>query len=601
MPVKNNHENRPAAPLKSAEADNKKCFIVTAEEMQAYKGELARMGRTMVVCGAIVGASLYVGGCAESQPASKPAYTSALQTEAKHRPKTNAEIQQIRIAKQEARQTADPKLLSKFSKSSNYEIRMEAAANTHTPPKALLELAADKDGLVRVKAIGNPNTPTDQLSRMLWDHNVSEAIREDIADYTNNETLIRQMAASPDLNIRCKAALKDNLPADALKALVHDKEDDVRETVASKVSPPFETWTVLVNDPVERVRNTAIHRLRFHDGRGNLSESLLLVMAESPNKEVRKIAAGSKQATNRVLEISVRDQDEWVRGEAAENTNLQPYLRSVLEKDQSRSVQKGLFREEYKKAKFSRDENYLRWMATHQSHAVRSAVAKNRYTPHESLLKLAVDPVDSVRMDLATSGSVPEECLEILSRDSDPKVRNLARQTISEKIADEERRRKERIAREKQYLEDQKQKRIAEEKKRAAEKKKREFVRKNGAPAASGSEERLKQAGNSNTSEAVLITLAIDPDYDVRSAVAINPSSTERVLKLLEDDPNKEVQWFLDHREEELARTMYNSHDRDLLICTGCISCTSACTGGCTMQCTGYTAGSPDAFKLKTY
>ena len=118
---------------KTNNSEPKKCLIVTAEEMQAYKDELARMGRTMVVCGAIVGASLYVGGCASSQPASKPAYNSASQTEAKYRPKTNAEIQQTRIAKQEASQTTDPKLLSKFSKSSNYEIRMEAAANTHTP------------------------------------------------------------------------------------------------------------------------------------------------------------------------------------------------------------------------------------------------------------------------------------------------------------------------------------------------------------------------------------------------------------------------------------------------------------------------------------
>ncbi|ACL06858.1 leucine rich repeat variant [Desulfatibacillum aliphaticivorans] len=570
------------------DSEPKKCLIVTAEEMQAYKGELARMGRIMVVCGAIVGASLYVGGCAGSQPVSKPAYTSASQTETKYRPKTNAEIQQIKTARQEARQTTDPKLLSKLSKSSNYEIRMEAAANPHTPPQALLKLAADEDGLVRVKAIHNPNTPTDQLSQMLWDQNVSEAIREDIADYTNNETLIRQMAASPDLNIRCKAALKQNLPADALKALVNDKEDDVRETLASKVAPPFETWMVLVNDPVERVRDTAIHCLHVLDGRGNLPESLLLVMAGSPNKEVRKIAAGSNRATDHVLTISVRDQDEWVRGEAAGNKNLSPYLRSVLEKDQSWSVQEGLYREELRKAEFSRDENYLRGMATHQSHAVRSTVAKNSHTPHESLLKLAVDPVDSVRMDLAISGSVPEECLEILSRDSNPKVRNLARQTIAEGIADEERRKKERIAREKKYLEDQEQKRIAKEKKRAAEKKKREFVRKNGAPAASDSEERLKQAGDPGTSEAVLITLAIDPDYEVRSAVAINPSSTERVLELLEDDPNNEVQWFLEHREEELARIRYNSHDRDLLQCTGCIGCTSACTCGCIMQCIAY-------------
>ena len=454
--------------------------------------------------------------------------------------------------------------------------------------------------MVRVKAIHNPNTPTDQLSQMLWDQNVSEAIREDIADYTYNETLIRQMAASPDLNIRCKAALKDDLPADALKALVNDKANDVRETVASRVAVPFETWLVLVDDPVEQVRDMAISTLRCLVRGGETTESQLLVMAGSSNKKVRMYAAGSTQATSRVLEIAVRDQDEWVRGEAAENQNLPPNLRRVLEKDHSFPVQRGLNREEWGKVGASSDEEYLRRMASHPSHAIRSGVAKNRFTPDDAFLKLAVDPVDEVRRNLATTRGVPEECLEILSRDSNPKVRNLARQNLAKNIADKERRKKEKIAREKKYLEDQEQKRIAEEKKRAAEKKKREFVRKNGAPAASDSEERLKQAGDPDTSEAVLITLAIDPDYEVRSAVAINPSSTERVLELLEDDPNKEVQWFLEHREEELARIRYNSHDRDSLQCSGCIGCTSACTCGCIMQCIGYVGDNyADQFRRK--
>lgn len=557
MPVKNNHENRPAAPLKSAEADNKKCFIVTAEEMQAYKGELARMGRTMVVCGAIVGASLYVGGCASSQ------------TAASHTAKPAASAQQIETARQQASQTSDPRLLSKLANHPSSKVRFKAADNPHTPPKDLLKLVKDEDAYTRVRAIRNPGTPRDGLLQIVLDEKTPWPVCSSIIKYTQDDALMRRLARSSNQSIRFSVAYNKEVSPDILAMLAQDKTDSVREGVAAQPGTPFETLLTLTKDPVKDVREDAVEALIDRDKDGKTTASQVQAMAQSSNLEIRKQAARSAQASDRVLEYLAKDQSEYVRACAAANKNLPAHVKTFLVKDESSLVIRALYGEDREKAKKTQDPELLSTMASHPYLWVREEVANNWHTPEDVLRKLAVDPSGVVRKKVAIKLKTPQDVIEALCRDSSSTVREAAQKTLA-------------------YHKE------AEQNKRSAQL--------NGSTTSPDSKARIAEASNENSSEAALKRLAKDPDENVRAAVVKNPSSTIEILALLLKDSSPKVKKALEERIAAMSKSSPNKpgYGYGAPAYKGSYSCTG-CTGGCTMQCTGYTAGSPDALRLKTY
>ncbi|WP_028316897.1 HEAT repeat domain-containing protein [Desulfatibacillum aliphaticivorans] len=558
MRKKFDEESKLAKVMQTNASDNKKCFIVTADEMQAFKGELAHMGRTMVVCGAIVGASLYVGGCATSQTATT------------HTARPAASAQTIEAARQQASQTTDPRLLSKLANHPSSKVRFKAAENPHTPSKALLKLVRDENEYIRIQAIRNPGTPRESLLQIAQDENTPWPVRRTIAEYTQDDALMRRLAQSSDEAIRFSVAYNKDVSPGILAMLARDKTDSVRKGVAAQPGTPFETLLALAKDPVKDVREDALEALIDRDKDGKTNATQVQAMAQSSNVEIRKQAARSAQASDQVLEYLAKDQNEYVRACTAANKNLPVHVKNFLVKDESSLVIRALYGEDRERAKKTQDPELLTTMASHPYLWVRVEVANNWYTPEDVLRKLALDPNGNVRKKVAQKLKTPQDVIAALCKDSSSTVRDAAQRTLA-------------------YHKD------TEQSLRSGQS--------GGADPMQDSKTRLAEASNENTGEAALKKLAKDPDENVRAAVIKNPSSTIEILALLVKDSSPKVKKALEERIAAMSKSSPNKpgYGYGAPAYKGSYRCTG-CTGGCTMQCIGYVgSGNPGAVQLKNY
>lgn len=141
------HKNKP----------EKKCIIVTSEQVQAFKENIAASGQAVFLGATITAVSLFGGGCAATW-----------------------EI---------ARDTKSPQELTELAKDTDTMVRQIVAHNRNTPADVLRKLAKDEDDWVRGNVAGHPNTPADVLRKLAEDED--GRVRGNVAENPNTPEDIR--------------------------------------------------------------------------------------------------------------------------------------------------------------------------------------------------------------------------------------------------------------------------------------------------------------------------------------------------------------------------------------------------------------------------
>lgn len=89
--------------------------------------------------------------------------------------------------------TADPKVLSKLSRSHDQKVRMFVAENVLTPPKVLARMSKDKNLNIRDAVASNPKTPIDILQKLVNQKNMflsEKAVETLLESYKQKKILL---------------------------------------------------------------------------------------------------------------------------------------------------------------------------------------------------------------------------------------------------------------------------------------------------------------------------------------------------------------------------------------------------------------------------
>ncbi len=125
----------------------KKCFVVTSEQLENLQKKVADSGKAVILGVAITAVSLFSDGCVSTY------YKTAL--------------------------IIDPQELRVLAKDTDEHVRKGVAVNINTPPDVFRDLAKDKNEDVRRQVAGNGNTPFDVLRELAGDKDkcVRSAVR----------------------------------------------------------------------------------------------------------------------------------------------------------------------------------------------------------------------------------------------------------------------------------------------------------------------------------------------------------------------------------------------------------------------------------------
>ena len=214
-----------------------------------------------------------------------------------------------------------------------------------------------------------------QLSETIANKDTSSDVLEEISKRNYPVTLRRLIPKHP------------NVSSDTLKKLSKDKDDRIRENVASNSNTPKETLYELSSDKNEVVRtrvagniNTPIETLKkLSEDEGNYRE-IQYAVGRNPNTPIETLEKLSDQEN---------PYDKPRRG-VAENPNTPTDILSRLSKD--------------------------------PVDGVRCSVASNRKTSPEILEKLASDNYYAVRRNVASNPETPNKTLQKLLKDKDKDV-----------------------------------------------------------------------------------------------------------------------------------------------------------------------------------
>ncbi|MDI9635845.1 hypothetical protein QM565_08615 [Geitlerinema splendidum] len=161
---------------------------------------------------------------------------------------------------------------------------LQQASNPNTPPEQLRELATCEDVAIRQLIVANPNTPTE----VLWEL---------------GKEFPEQLLENPVLPLLCLENLNlvNVIPIDTLICLFE------LETVPDYLQHGLLKASVDLREVL--VENS------------NVSVSILVLLAEDPEKEVRREIAKKTNTPVHLLELLAQDTDVWVREAIAENPN----------------------------------------------------------------------------------------------------------------------------------------------------------------------------------------------------------------------------------------------------------------------------------------
>ena len=245
----------------------------------------------------------------------------------------------------------------------------ELLADTAAPSEILEALSTAKDvGVLRLIA-GNPSTPAHVLKALVQD---------------SSELILQSLAKNP------------STPVDVLQTLFKDKKRDFRAVLAKNPSTPSALLEALAKESDLTIRRNV---LRHPSTPLNVQKALLEALAQETDKWDRKSVAENPSTPVEVLQALATDTEVVVRLAVAKNMSTPSAIREAL----------------------------LEALHREPDVTVRESVAWNTCTPVSTLETLAKDSDVKVRLSVAKNPSTPsatrEALFEALARDSDASVR----------------------------------------------------------------------------------------------------------------------------------------------------------------------------------
>jgi Ni,Fe-hydrogenase III small subunit len=147
------------------------------------------------------------------------------------------------------------------------------------------------------------------------------------------------------------------------------------------------------------------------------SPQLLQMLAKDSDELVRRGVAGNPSAPTCLLEVFATDPDEMVRQDVAENSSTPPEALDWLAKDPAVAVRKKVA------SNPSASDAVLTSLAVDPDDSIQAQVACNPSSPNAVLMSLARSAVKDVRKEVAGNPSTPASVLTSLSADSANDVR----------------------------------------------------------------------------------------------------------------------------------------------------------------------------------
>lgn len=449
------------------------------------------------------------------------------------------------------------------------------ATQATTPPRRLARLAAHPAAEVRRAVAANPNTPTPVLLRLAV-HFPEEVLHNPVLDLLllENPNLLAEMRPESRERLLGSPACWGEFVRWALK---YGEEEDLLALCRNPLLSQ-EALEALLGHPSEKVRQAARLHLGFRGAEvsaeaavleapteadsaqlfdalalGLVPPWLLGRIAQAPDYALRQAVAAHPHAPPEILARLLLDEAEEVRRAAAENPHTpQPARRFAQDLLLGRPLPPERLLELSERSAGLRPlllshpsfpPKALRSFAFDEDWRIRQAVARNPRLDRQLLRRLGQDPDRDVRKAVAANPSAPPDLLERLLCDCDEEVRQaaLSNPALPRQILGW----LERLRAGDPSLSPELLARLALEKPWA-----RRFAAAHPAlpeavleSCAKDAEWQIRQAvaHNPSTPPQVLALLGGDLDHDVRQAVAAHPRTPPETLVALSQDENPEV------------------------------------------------------------
>ncbi len=300
-----------------------------------------------------------------------------------------------------------PKLLDRFARTEDIQIRIGVAHHEDTLGETLDHLAKDADVEVRLQVAQNPNSPQEALARLAMDED--SAVFTAVARNPNAAPETLAFLARDQFEImRADVANNPNASSTTLECLATDVADSVRAGVAANGNTPLGVLTNLIMDPAIQVRR-ALSKNR------KTSPELLGRLALEEDENVRAGVAGNENAPTEILARLAEDISQLVRLNVSVNRNTPK--ENLLRLARDRSVQSGVATNE------NTPQEILTQLGKEEDILIRQGLARNKQTSPEILVQFATDNDYVVRHYVARNENTPVDTLVYLADDEEKGVR----------------------------------------------------------------------------------------------------------------------------------------------------------------------------------
>ncbi len=350
-------------------------------------------------------------------------------------------------------------ILETLAKDGSIFVRHNVGGNPSASLKILELLSKDHRALVRGVVAVNPNSSLEILIHLSQD--VSFFIQDEVAEKmmalaespNTSSQILEKLALLEDLrdgknrsNIRCRVAANPSTPPDTLKTLSRDPDFQVLWGVAVN---PSTSQTILEKFALEEdnyvrqyvAKNPNLNQSILDKLSRDTEEGVRISVAENPStsqatlgnlakdidQEVREAVAGNVNSSHATLKMLSKDESKRVRREVALNPNSSEQILKQLAQDEDDEVSENAKRETISKAIDHSDNE--------------SSENSSVLTGIEKLKVLSTDIDTAVRREILADtnlilwiSSAPIDVLETLIRDENEYLSGWAKQTLKEKL-----------------------------------------------------------------------------------------------------------------------------------------------------------------------
>ena len=225
--------------------------------------------------------------------------------------------------------SGDPLLLDSLAQDKHYEVRIAAAGNPLSTAVNLRKLAADKKyPWVRRGVAQNAGTPDDLLLKLCSDSDsdVKDIAKKQMQDRRLGDTAVAMMLDDKSPEIRRLVAGNRHTPVAQMKAMLKDQHPTVRLSIAWNPMASTEVVAALLDDENETVRAQAL-------GHPNVPQIALEKAVNDSDPSFRSAVARNQNSPIKLLEKLAEDPVLEVRIALLENRNLSLSSLRKLEQD----------------------------------------------------------------------------------------------------------------------------------------------------------------------------------------------------------------------------------------------------------------------------